>query len=122
MNATAARAANIVLEDERRERAASVDETLVQVLARRMYGNPAEAYGVVSGTFCWPPINGEYVGELACDAANLAHDATGFKRLQYLAAEQAFVWLERDGYEAAREADDAEDNRAGPRFTIGRML
>ena len=110
--ARAATAANVILADARLEDA---NEQLVQAFARRMYANPAEAYGVVTGAFVWPPASGETIDQLAADAANLAYDAEGFKRFQYLAAEQCFVWLEADAYEAAREADDREWEGVGSR-------
>lgn len=106
MNTIAATAANVILADASVEVA---NERLVQAFARRMYVNPAEAYGVVTGAFIWPPVNGESIDQLAADAANLAYDAEGsIRRFQYLAAEQCFVWMEADAREAAREADDRE--------------
>lgn len=109
-----------------RERLAedSLDATtkaLVDALTKLMYGDPKLAYEAVTGAAVWPPLNEEYVGDLACMAANLAYDieeaaklgiaVSAFKINQLHAAEQAFLWLEEDAYEAEREATEAELSR-----------
>jgi len=86
------------------------------VLAEQYANDPKLAYGIVTGAYTWPPINGEALTDLACQAANLADDleelgAPSHRVDELRAAEQAFVWLDAESRQTQSEINAAYEDR-----------